>query len=87
MRKCHETGCALLARSESPQQANTEQDGENALAAVKWFRHGVQLVESKEGNAGVRKSLVQLKVGWGRLCLIYADGMTDSSAGRPGYVL
>ncbi|KAJ9108211.1 hypothetical protein QFC20_003575 [Naganishia adeliensis] len=83
VRKCHETGCALLARiSESPQQANTEQDGENALAAVKWFRHGVQLVESKEGNAEVRKSLVQLKTplleGLARASILSADKDKDA---------
>jgi hypothetical protein len=63
-RKCHETGCALLARiTEDPQQPNTEQDVENALTAVKWFRHGIQLVESKEGNPEVYKTLAQYKVG------------------------
>jgi hypothetical protein len=62
-KKCHETGCALLARiTEDSQQPNPEQDVENALTAVKWFRHGIQLVESKEGNPEVYKTLAQYKV-------------------------
>jgi hypothetical protein len=62
VRRCLEIGRDLLLRIDD-QKGMTEKDSDNAMAAVRWLGKGLQLIESKEGDAKVSKLIRNLKVG------------------------
>jgi hypothetical protein len=63
-RKCHEIGSLLLLRIDKQvPTVKNEKTGELAVAAAQWFKNGVQLVESRDGEGESAKMLAPCKVG------------------------